>query len=61
MRGATKQEDRHIQWADKIVEDPEEDWQAEDADSDSDSESDDDFEEDDIETPRSPQGNPTTS
>jgi len=50
VRGATKQEDRHIQWADKIVEDPEEDWQAEDADSDSDSESDDDFEdEDDIE------------
>jgi hypothetical protein len=32
------EEPRHIQWADTIVEDPEEDWQAEDADS-SDSES----------------------
>ncbi|KAG9232164.1 hypothetical protein BJ875DRAFT_93216 [Amylocarpus encephaloides] len=34
----TAEEPRHIQWADAIVEDPEEDWQAEDADS-SDSES----------------------
>lgn len=33
------EEPKHIQWADTIVEDPEEDWQAEDADS-SDSESD---------------------
>jgi hypothetical protein len=32
-------EPRHIQWADAVVEDPEEDWQAEDADS-SDSDSD---------------------
>jgi hypothetical protein len=32
------EEPKHIQWADAIVEDPEEDWQAEDADS-SDSES----------------------
>lgn len=43
VRGATRQEeraekkDRHIQWADAIVEDPEEDWQADDADSYSDS------------------------
>lgn len=34
VKKATKTEDpRHIQWADTIVEDPEEDWQAEDADS----------------------------
>jgi hypothetical protein len=40
---ATKTEEpKHIQWADTIVEDPEEDWQAEDADSDSDSEYDED-------------------
>ena len=37
------EEPKHIQWADSIVEDPEEDWQAEDADSsDSDSEYDSD-------------------
>lgn len=46
---ATKtQEPRHVQWADAVVEDPEEDWQAEDADldsSDSESDSDYDFEE----------------
>jgi hypothetical protein len=36
---ATKTEDKHIQWADTIIEEPEADWQAEDADS-SDSESD---------------------
>jgi len=35
-------EEKHIQWADTIVEDPEEDWQAEDADS-SDSESDSEY------------------
>jgi len=34
----TTEEPKHIQWADAVVEDPEEDWQAEDADS-SDSES----------------------
>ncbi|KAG4439263.1 hypothetical protein IFR05_005248 [Cadophora sp. M221] len=48
VKKATKTEEpKHIQWADTIVEDPEEDWQAEDADSsDSDSEydSDDDME-----------------
>jgi hypothetical protein len=58
VRGATtssstKQaaQDRHVQWADAIIEDPEEDWTAEDADSDSSSDSDSDFddEEDDVE------------
>ena len=49
VRGASaKSEDRHVQWADTIVEDPEEDWRPEDADSDSES-SDDDFEEDEDE------------
>jgi len=38
-KASKPEEPRHIQWADSIVEDPEEDWQAEDADS-SDSESD---------------------
>jgi hypothetical protein len=38
----------HIQWADSIVEEPEEDWQAEDADS-SDSDSDSEFDDEDIE------------
>lgn len=39
------EEPKHIQWADNVVEDPEEDWQAEDADSsDSDSEYDSDEE-----------------
>jgi hypothetical protein len=37
------EEPKHIQWADTIVEDPEEDWQAEDADS---SDSDSDFDSD---------------
>lgn len=48
VRGASKSEDRHIQWADSIVEEPEQDWQAEDADvySDSDSDSDSDLDED---------------
>lgn len=41
----TTEEPKHIQWADAIVEDPEEDWQAEDADS-SDSESEYDSEDD---------------
>jgi hypothetical protein len=48
VKKATKTEEpRHIQWADTIVEDPEEDWQAEDAeesDSDSESDSDEDIE-----------------
>jgi hypothetical protein len=49
VRAATKtvEEPKHIQWADSIVEEPEHDWQAEDADSDdSDSESEFDDEED---------------
>ncbi|KAH0562697.1 hypothetical protein GP486_002628 [Trichoglossum hirsutum] len=33
---------RHLQWADTIVEEPEQDWDVEDAESDSDSDSDDD-------------------
>jgi hypothetical protein len=37
-KASKTEEPRHIQWADAIVEEPEEDWQAEDADS-SDSES----------------------
>jgi len=46
VKKATKTEEpKHIQWADSIVEDPEEDWQAEDADS-SDSESEYDSDED---------------
>jgi len=51
VKKATKtEENKHIQWADTIVEDPEEDWQAEDADS-SDSESDYDSDEEmEIET-----------
>ncbi|KAF4631102.1 hypothetical protein G7Y89_g7024 [Cudoniella acicularis] len=46
VKKATKTEEpRHIQWADTIVEDPEEDWQAEDADSsDSEYDSDEDME-----------------
>lgn len=49
VRAATKtvEAPKHIQWADAIVEEPEQDWQAEDADSDSsDSESEFDEEED---------------
>ncbi len=44
-------QDRHIQWADTIVEEPEHDWQAEDAESDSDdsSDSDSDFDDEDVE------------
>lgn len=38
-KASRSEEPRHIQWADSIIEEPEEDWQAEDADS-SDSESD---------------------
>ena len=46
VKKATKTEEpKHIQWADTVVEDPEEDWEAEDADS-SDSESDYDSDED---------------
>ncbi|KAI9786147.1 MAG: hypothetical protein M1839_007557 [Geoglossum umbratile] len=45
VRGATEASEgesrnsRHIQWADTIVEEPEQDWDVEDADSDSDSDS----------------------
>ncbi len=38
---------RHVQWADAVVEEPDEDWQAEDADSDADSDSSSDFGDDD--------------
>jgi hypothetical protein len=43
VRGASaKSEEKHIQWADTVIEEPEEDWEAEDAESDSsDSESED--------------------
>ncbi|KAM0324329.1 hypothetical protein ACHAQA_008109, partial [Verticillium albo-atrum] len=58
VRGAQEEKkDRHVQWADSIVEDPEEDWNAEDASSasdsdDSESDSEDEYdsdEEEDIE------------
>lgn len=51
VKAATKtvESPKHIQWADSIVEEPEQDWQAEDADS-SDSDSDSEFDdEEDIE------------
>jgi hypothetical protein len=50
VRAATKtvESPKHIQWADTIVEEPEQDWQAEDADS-SDSDSEFDEEEEDVE------------
>jgi hypothetical protein len=38
-KASRSEEPKHIQWADSIVEDPEEDWQAEDADDSSDSSS----------------------
>lgn len=44
-----KKEEKHIQWADTVIEDPEEDWDAEDADSDSSSDSDSDFDDEDVE------------
>jgi hypothetical protein len=47
VKKATRTEEpKHIQWADTIVEDPEEDWQAEDADSSDSSDSDYDPDED---------------
>lgn len=51
VRGASsRSEERHIQWADAVVHEPEHDWQAEDAEySDSDSDSDSDLSEDDHE------------
>jgi hypothetical protein len=45
----TTEEPKHIQWADTIVEDPEEDWQADDAASDSSDDSDYDSEDEDME------------
>lgn len=46
VKSANKSEQpKHIQWADTIVEEPEEDWQAEDADSDS-SDSEEEFDDD---------------
>jgi len=44
-KASRSEEPRHIQWADSIIEEPEEDWQAEDAES-SDSDSDYDSEDD---------------
>ncbi|KAK4032223.1 hypothetical protein C8A01DRAFT_20673 [Parachaetomium inaequale] len=54
VRGAshtttTPSEERHIQWADTIVEEPEHDWHAEDAESESESDSDSDSDFDDDE------------
>ncbi|KAH8821731.1 hypothetical protein F5884DRAFT_768902 [Xylogone sp. PMI_703] len=45
-KNTRSEERRHIQWADAVVEEPEEDWQAEDVDSDSSSE-DSDYDSDD--------------
>lgn len=62
VRGATKQvelpAERHITWADAIVEDPEEDWQAEDVGSDSDSDYDSDS---DMDMPPPPPQSPMPS
>lgn len=48
VRGASpKSEERHVQWADTVIDEPAEDWRVEDADSDSDSsDSDSDFDDD---------------
>lgn len=47
VRKATKQEDpRHIQWADTVVEEPEEDWETSDLDNDDSSDSDSDYDSD---------------
>lgn len=45
VKNASPSQSKHIQWADSIVEEPEEDWQAEDADSDS-SDSDSEYDDD---------------
>ncbi|KAH8894914.1 hypothetical protein GQ53DRAFT_820579 [Thozetella sp. PMI_491] len=42
----TEEKERHIQWADTVIEEPEEDWSPEDAESESDSDSEFDAEED---------------
>jgi len=50
VRGASpKTQDRHVQWADSVIEEPEEDWEADDADSDSSSDDGSDFGDDDVE------------
>ena len=49
VSGAAKGDERHIRWADSPVEEPEDDWQAEDADFDSSSDSDSDLDEDEDE------------
>lgn len=47
VRSATQQKkEKHIQWADSVVEEPEEDWNADDADSDSSSDVESDFNDD---------------
>jgi len=43
VRGASHSDERHVQWADTIAEEPEQDWEGE---SDSDSDSDSDFDDD---------------
>jgi len=43
VRGATKSQEQHVKWADTVIEEPEEDWDAEDADSDSVSDSESEF------------------
>ncbi|KAG5987616.1 hypothetical protein E4U43_005000 [Claviceps pusilla] len=48
VRGTGKTSDRHIQWADKVVEEPEEEYDSASSDSDSDSECDSDFDDDDV-------------
>ncbi|KAJ8064550.1 hypothetical protein OCU04_006880 [Sclerotinia nivalis] len=47
VRKATKQEDpRHIQWADNVVEEPEEDWETSDLDNDDSSDEDSEYDSD---------------
>jgi hypothetical protein len=63
VKGAAKEEaaDKHIQWADTIVEEPEQDWAVEDAES---SDSDSDYSEDDdeeFEIPLRSQARPITT
>jgi hypothetical protein len=50
IRGAEKKEDKHIRWADAIVEEPEQDWEVEDTEmSDDSSDSDSEFDEEEDE------------
>lgn len=48
-KASEPEEPKHIQWADTVVEDPEEDWQVEDVDDSSDSDSEYDSDEEDVE------------